>query len=189
MDSEVRVCPFCGRQPGAGIFCEACGRNLAALERLLTRAEWEGTEPAGEAGGSARAEDSPALAERCAAATEAFLIAMHAAGDPGTSKLPTSELLSFGRIRHLRGWVLRTVRREPDDDPQRYEPGLVLTTDGDYHRLESEVRGWGQRVWPRFYDRAAAEPIEMPAETRLVEELDAVLREHGVAGEPPPPPL
>jgi hypothetical protein len=184
MESELRVCPFCGQPPGAGVFCEACGRNLAAVERLPTRAEWEGTPPAGDAGGAEGGEDSATPAERCDAATAAFLGAMHAAGDPGASKLPTGELLSFGRVRHVRGWVLREVHREPGDDVHRYEPGLVLTTDGEYRRLESEVRGWGQRDWPRFHDRAG-EPIGTPAEARLVEELGAVLREHGVAAEPP----
>src|SRR5829696_5748326 len=167
MDSEARVCPFCGRRPGAGIFCEACGRNLAGVDRLPTRAEWEGTHPAGGAG--VPGQDPSALAERCAAATEAFLAAMHAAGDPGAGKVPTNEVLSFGRIRHLRAWVLRPVHRKPDDDLQRYEPGLVLTVEGRYHWLESEVRGWGQRDWPRFHDTAAAEPIGMPAEARLIE--------------------
>jgi hypothetical protein len=182
MDSEVRVCPFCGQRPGVGMFCDACGHNLAAVERLPTREEWEGTRPAGALDPG---EAPAALADRCAAATAAFLTAMHTAGDPGARKLPTQELLSFGRIRHVRAWVLRDVHREPEDDPQRYEPGLVLTTEGRYHRLESEIRGWGQRDWPRFHDTAAAEPIETPAEARLVGELDAVLREHGVTAEPP----
>ena len=75
MESTVRVCPFCGEPPGAAVFCEACGRNLSAVERLPTRAEWE-----------AAARRQPAsqepLAERCAAAVAAFLAAMHAAGDP-----------------------------------------------------------------------------------------------------------
>jgi hypothetical protein len=183
MDSEVRVCPFCGQRPGTGMFCDACGRNLAAVDRLHTRSEWESARPA--AGDSGPGEDPAALAERCAAATAAFLTAMHTAGDPGARKLPTRELLSFGRIRHVRAWVLRNVHREPDDDPQRYEPGLVLTTEGRYHRLESEIRGWGQRDWPRFYDTAGADPVDTPAEARLIEELDAVLREHGVTAEPP----
>ena len=59
-------------RPGDGTFCAACGRNLAAVERLPTRAEWERS-------GSAA---SPAQA------TTAFLDAMHAAGDPGTVELP-----------------------------------------------------------------------------------------------------
>ena len=44
---------------------------------------------------------------------------------------------------------------------------------------ESEVRGWGQRDFPRFVDTAAPEPVPMPVEARLLGELDAVLREHG----------
>ena len=103
--SEVRVCPFCGAAPGTGVFCEACGRNLSAVERLPTRAEWEaaggaeaasgaglpgeasGAGPPGEASapgeaGAAETAGRP-LADRCADATAAFLAAMHAAGDPG----------------------------------------------------------------------------------------------------------
>ena len=41
MASTERVCPYCGEPPGPGVFCAACGRNLAAVERLPTRAEWE----------------------------------------------------------------------------------------------------------------------------------------------------
>ena len=64
-----RVCPFCGEPPGAGVFCAACGRNLAHVERLPTRAwEWEG---AGDP----------------AAATAEFLAAMVAAGNPGAERL------------------------------------------------------------------------------------------------------
>ena len=52
--------------------------------------------------------------------------------------------------------------------------------------LESEVRGWGQRDFPRFVDTPAAEPLATPpAEGRVIGELDAVLREHGVVAEPP----
>ena len=179
MESAVRVCPFCGEPPGAGVFCEACGRNLAAVERLPTRAEWEESASAGAA--------SPEqLAERCAAAVAAFLAAMHAAGDPGTTDtFPRGTGLR--RAKHPRAWVLRKVARDPDDDDvRRYEPGLVLTVEGAFHVLESEVRGWGQRDFPRFVDTAAVEPTAMPVEGRLIGELDAVAREHGVAAEPPP---
>ena len=41
MNAGTRVCPFCGERPGPGMFCEACGRSLAAVERLPTREEWD----------------------------------------------------------------------------------------------------------------------------------------------------
>src|SRR5688572_23296100 len=175
MESAVRVCPFCGEPPGAGVFCEACGRNLSAVERLPTRAEW-----ADSTSSEPTASPEP-LAERCAAAVEAFLTAMHAAGDPGaTDTFPRGSGLR--RARHPKAWVVRKVVREPDDDFRRYEPGLVLTVEGTFHVLESEVRGWGQRDFPRFVDTAVVEPVEMPVEARLIGELDAVLAENGVSG-------
>jgi hypothetical protein len=117
--------------------------------------------------------------ERCAAATAAFLTAMHAAGDPGAVK--TSFLGGSLLRRRPRAWILRQVRRTNDDPIHyAYEPGLVLTTEGRFHRLESEVRGWGQARFPVFVDAAAPDPIEMPVEARLIEELAAVLRDHGV---------
>jgi hypothetical protein len=176
MESDVRVCPFCGEPPGPGTFCEACGRNLAAVEQLPTRAEWEAAQPASTAG----AANQRPVAERCAEATAAFLAAMHAAGDPGASKTPMSGGSGFRRTRHAHGWVVRPVHRE-DDDLKHYEPGLVLTTEGRYHRLDSEVRGWGQRDFPRFHDTAHPDPIDAPADERLIGELAAVLRANGVA--------
>ncbi len=172
MESQTRVCPFCGEPPGAGVFCEACGRNLAAVERLPTRAEWQegpGVDPS----------SAEPLGDRCAAAVEAFLAAMHAAGDPGaTDVFPRGSGLR--RARHPKAWVLRKVQRDPgDDDFRRYEPGLALTVDGTFHVMESEVRGWGQRDFPRFVDTAVPEPVPMPVEARLLGELDAVRREHG----------
>ena len=176
MESAARVCPFCGEPPGPGVFCEACGRNLSAVERLPTRGEWE-------AGAPAAPDES--LAERCAEAVAAFLAAMHAAGDPGTADVfPRGSGLR--RAKHPKAWVLRKVAREPDDDDfRRYEPGLALTVEGTFHVIESEVRGWGQRDFPRFVDTAVVEPTELPAEARLLGELDAVAREHGVAAGPP----
>ena len=56
---------------------------------------------------------------------------------------------------------------------------MALTVDGAFHVMESEVRGWGQRDFPRFVDTAVAEPVPMPVEARLLGELDAVRREHG----------
>ena len=183
METAARVCPFCGEPPGPGVFCEACGRNLSAVERLPTRGEWEAGAAAGATPPGAGDES---LAERCEAAVAAFLAAMHAAGDPGTADVfPRGSGLR--RAKHPKAWVLRKVAREPDDeDFRRYVPGLALTVEGTFHVIESEVRGWGQRDFPRFVDTAVVEPTAMPAEARLLGELDAVAREHGVAAGPPP---
>jgi hypothetical protein len=175
-----RVCPFCGEPPGLGVFCAACGRNLAAVEQLPTRAEWEAA--AANVPPAAPADDRP-LAERCAEATAAFLAAMHAAGDPGTTQTPLTGKSGFFRTPTLTGWVVRAVHREDIDNIdhlREYEPGLVLTSDGAFHRISSEVRGWGSRDFPRFHDSADPEPIEMPADERLIEELAAVRRDAGV---------
>ena len=166
----MRVCPFCGRPPGAGVFCEACGRNLAAVERLPTAEEWE-------AGGSAAV-----VAVDPATAVAAFLVAMHDAGDPGATDFPAGKPSLLGRVRRVRGWVVRAVDREDFEGPKRYEPGLVLTVDGAFHQLDSELRGWGQRDFPIFNHTASAEPIDAPLEPRLVAELDAVRAANGVPG-------
>lgn len=167
--SDARVCPHCGRPPGDGIFCAACGRNLAAVERLSTRAEWE----------AAAAEDDRPLADRCAEATTAFLTAMHAAGDPGATKTAVSGRSGLRRSRHALGWVLRAVDRDDNLPPQRYEPGLVLTTEGRFHRLDNEVRGYGTRDFPAYHHTVVPDPIDMPVEERLIEELAAVLDDNG----------
>jgi hypothetical protein len=168
--SDERVCPHCGEPPGDGVFCAACGRNLAAVERLPTRAEWEVT---------AVPDDRP-LGDRCAEATAAFLTAMHAAGDPGTTKTPMSGRSGFRRPRHVHGWVVRPVDRDDNLPPQRYESGLVLTTEGEFYRLDNEVRGYGTRDFPAYHHTVGPEPIEAPVEPRLIAELDAVLRANGV---------
>ena len=165
----MRVCPFCGRPPGAGVFCEACGRNLAAVERLPTAEEWE-------AGGGAAGAD---VAVDPAAAVAAFLAAMHDAGDPGATDFPAGKPSLLGRTRRVRGWVVRAVDREDFEGPKRYEPGLVLTVDGAFHQLDSELRGWGQRDFPTFLHTASSEPIDPPLEPRLVAELDAVRAANG----------
>jgi hypothetical protein len=109
MDSEARVCPFCGSRPGVGVFCEACGRNLQAIERLPTRAEWE-REGREEPPGSAAA--TRPLAERCADATAAFLAAMRAAGNPGAVRMPMPKQSLFGaRIRRTGGCYGRSTGR------------------------------------------------------------------------------
>ena len=168
----MRVCPFCGRPPGAGVFCEACGRNLAAVERLPSAEEWE-------AGGGAAGVESGAEVVDPAAAVAAFLAAMHDAGDPGTTDFPAGKPSMLGRTWRVRGWVVRAVDREDFEGPKRYEPGLVLTVDGAFHQLDSELRGWGQRDFPTFNHTASAEPIDAPLEPRLVVELDAVRAANG----------
>jgi hypothetical protein len=177
MEGQMRVCPFCGEPPGVGMFCEACGRNLSGIEQLPTRAEWE-------AGPSGAADTDPRpLAERATDATAAFLTTMHAAGDPGTVKKPMSGGSGFRRRREIDVWVVRPVHRENDEDIDKlrhYDPGLVLTTEGRFHRLDSEVRGWGQRDFPTFYESIPPDPIDMPVEERLLGELAAILGAHGL---------
>jgi hypothetical protein len=65
-------------------------------------------------------------------------------------------------------------------DLGRYEPGLVLTVEGAFHRLNTEVRGWGQRDFPHFHDSAHPDPMDMPVDERLIDELAAV-RDCGVS--------
>jgi hypothetical protein len=177
MDADERVCPFCGNPPGVGMFCEACGRNLGTVERLPTRAEREGVETekprAGEAG-------MRPVAERCADATAAFLAAMRAADNPGAVQTPMSKRSAFRRAGSARGWTLRPVDREDSEEPRRYEPGLVLTVEGRFHRLHSELRGWGQRDFPHYHHTVEPEPIDMPVEERLIGELATVLRTQGL---------
>jgi hypothetical protein len=161
---ELRVCPFCGEPPGPGTFCAACGRNLAAVEQLPTRADWE----------RERAADGPAVSP--ADATARFLADMHAAGDPGTVTMPIPKRSAFARTKHLRGWVVRPVDREDFEQPRRYVPGLLLTVDGTFHQLDSELRGWGQRDFPVFQHSVGGDPVEPPRPERLAKELDAVRR-------------
>jgi ribosomal protein L32 len=182
-----RVCPFCGEPPGPGVFCAACGRNLGAVERLPTRAQWEaGGGAAATPAAPLPAEDDASLAERCAAATAAFLAAMRAAGCPGTTRTPKEKAAMFRRAGHAEGWVVRAVDRDDEVSPRRYEPGLVLTTEGEWYRLDNQVRGYGTRDFPQYEHRVGAEPIEPPADGRLPGELAAVLREHGVGDGGPP---
>jgi hypothetical protein len=182
MQPSDRVCPFCGEPPGAGVFCAACGRNLTEVERLPTRDEWQ-RERAASAPSRVVADDVAPTPERCAEATAAFLEAMHDAGDPGTEET----VLAGGvlRRRKLRGWVVRPVERDDEARPRRYEPGLVLAVEGGYHRLDSELRGFGQRDFPSYEITVSREPIEMPVHGALVGELAAVLRENGVVAGPP----
>ena len=170
MDPSTRVCPFCGGPPGSGVFCAACGRNLADVARLPTFAEWSGREGL----------DAPAGPPDVAGATADFLEAMHAAGDPGAAEIATAKRSAFRRARPLRGWVVRPVDREDFAQPRRYEPGLVLTVEGRFHRLDSELRGWGQRDFPTYVHTASADPVDPPLDRRLVGELAAVRAANGV---------
>jgi hypothetical protein len=164
---DERVCPHCGEPPG-GVFCASCGRNLAAVDRLPTRAEWE----------IAGVQDDRPLADRCAEATAAFLAAMHAAGDPGTKRTAISG--SGWRRRQVDGWIVRAVERDENLPPKHYVPGLVLSVDGAFHVLDNEVRGYGTRDFPAYEHTVGADPIEMPVEARLIVELDAVLTANGL---------
>jgi hypothetical protein len=158
MDPSTRVCPFCGERPGDGVFCAACGRNLANVERLPTAREWSGS-------------DTPDLATRVTEATAAFLAAMSAAGEPGVKEVQAGKPPVFGRRRRVRGWIVRPVDREDFEEPRRYEPGLFVSVDGRFHRLDSELRGWGQRDFPQYHLVASADPVEAPIEERLLDEL------------------
>jgi hypothetical protein len=101
---------------------------------------------------------------------------MHAAGDPGLTKRDVTPRRALGRQQKIEGWVVRPVDRNDDVQPRRYQPGLFLATDGKFHRLDSELRGWGQRDFPTYYETVAADPIPVPIEQRLIDELDAVMR-------------
>ena len=106
---------------------------------------------------------------------------MHAAGDPGQRRFEVTRTSGWGRTHYVQGWLLRPVYREDEADIRQgqFEPGLVLTVEGVYRRLDSEVRGWGQRDFPQYHDTVAPEPIEMPVEGRLIGELAAARRENG----------
>jgi hypothetical protein len=168
VEPATRVCPYCGRPPGGGVFCESCGRNLAAVEQLPTRAEWEAEQ---------RAEAPAPSRERSAEAVAAFLEAMREAGNPGSTKIPIARKSGFGRTRHVHGWIVRPVEREDfGDDAPTYESGLVLTPDGHFPTLDSELRGWGQRDFPYYHHTVQPDPVDMPVDDRIVDELGEVLR-------------
>jgi hypothetical protein len=160
VDPSTRVCPFCGQPPGAGVFCTACGRNLADVARLPTASEFSGA---------------------AADAVATFLEAMRAAGNPGATEFPTGKPSAFRRAPRLRGWVVRPVDREDFEKPTRYEPGLVLSLEGSFHRLDSELRGWGQRDFPQYHHTASPDPVDVPVDARLVDELAAVRAANGVS--------
>ena len=113
-------------------------------------------------------------------AVASFLEAMRAAGDPGVKEVPAGERRLFRRTPMVRGWVVRPVDREDFEEPRRYVPGLVLSVDGRFHRLDSELRGWGQRDFPRYAHTASPEPVDPPHPDRLPAELSEALTARGV---------
>ena len=169
MEASARVCPFCGAPPGGGVFCEACGRNLADVGQLPTRAEWLMERAAGD-------ERTPAEA------TAGFLEAMRAAGNPGVVKFDLAVKTGpFKRTPKVEGWVVRPVEREDfGEGPKRYEPGLFLSVDGSWHVLDNELRGWGQRDFPQYPTHRAPGGAQTPEEGRLLGELAALLEANGV---------
>jgi hypothetical protein len=132
------------------VFCERCGRNLSEVERLPTASELTGT------GSTAEGADVQS-------AVREFLEALRAAGNPGTVELDAGKPRTFGRTPHLTGWIVVPVDREDFVAPRRYEPGLVLSVDGTFHRLDSELRGYGQRDFPQYQHRVSRDPVEPPA--------------------------
>jgi hypothetical protein len=120
-----------------------------------------------------------------AGATAGFLAAMKAAGNPGATDIPSGKPRAFRRAAAVRGWVVRPVDREDFAEPRRYEPGLVLSVDGSFHRLDSELRGWGQRDFPHYAHMASAEPVDVTADALVPGELAAVLIANGVVGDRP----
>ena len=92
---------------------------------------------------------------------------MRVAGNPGAAEFPCGEPRVFRRAPQLTGWIVVPVDREDFDGPKRYEPGLLLSVDGTFHRLDNELRGWGQRDFPRYEHRASAEAVEPPEHAQL----------------------
>jgi hypothetical protein len=107
----------------------------------------------------------------------AFLKAMEAADNPGTVRLACAEPRAFRRTPQITGWIVLPVDREDFETPHRYEPGLLLSVDGAFHRLDSELRGWGQRDFPRYEQRVSPEPVEPRADQvhRILDTLTEML--------------
>ena len=105
------------------------------------------------------------------AAVRRFLETMNAAGNPGTVELDRGKPRAFGRTPRLTGWIVVPVDREDFATPRHYEPGLVLSVDGTFHQLDSELRGWGQRDFPQYQRRVSAEPVEPPDDAELLAAL------------------
>ena len=113
-------------------------------------------------------------------AIASFLEAMRAAGNPGAKEFLAGTRSLFRRTPKVYGWVVRPVDREDFEEPRRYVPGLVLTVDGRFHKLDSELRGWGQRDFPRYVHTVSPEPVDPPLDDRLLGEVSAVGGRYGV---------
>jgi hypothetical protein len=144
------------------VFCERCGRNLSGVDRLPTANEFVAAQ--------ASAGPSPKPADVQTAVRE-FLEAMRAAGNPGTVKIDSGKPRAFGRTPRLTGWIVVPVDREDVATPRHYEPGLVLSVDGTFHRLDSDLRGYGQRDFPQYQHRVSADPVEPPADEAAIAAL------------------
>ena len=114
--------------------------------------------------------------ERVETAVQEFLAAMREAGNPGTVEVRRGKPRMF-RTPKLTGWVVIPVDREDFEKPRRYEPGLFLTVDGAFHRLDSDLRGYGTRDFPRYELHVPEEPIEPPDDERALEALDRLASE------------
>ena len=44
---------------------------------------------------------------------------------------------------------------------------MLLSVDGTFHRLDNELRGWGQRDFPRYEHRVSPDPVEPPPDAEL----------------------
>jgi hypothetical protein len=128
------------------MFCESCGRNLTMVERLPT------------------AEDLAApVPVSLETAIRDVLDTM-----PATVEIQRGKRRAFGRTPRLTGWIVVPVDREDLDGPRRYEPGVMLSVDGMFHRLDSELRGWGQRDFPQYEHRVSVDPVEVQASEGLL---------------------
>ncbi len=143
------------------MFCEKCGRNLAGVERLPTAREL-----------------TPPAPVSLDTAIRDCLDTLRAAGNPATTEIPCGKRRSFGRTPQLTGWIVVAVDREDFEEPHRYEPGLMLSVDGTLHRLDSELRGWGQRDFPTYEHRVSADPVEVPATDELIAALARLHARH-----------
>ena len=105
---------------------------------------------------------------------------MHAAGDPGASKVARTEPGFLGRAQHVHGWVVRAIDRDPDDPKAGYEPGLFVTVEGQLHRLTSKTRGIGMRDGVRYVDLVGTEITDPAHDGPRAAELAEVLRANGL---------
>jgi hypothetical protein len=104
----------------------------------------------------------------------AFLEEMRAAGNPGTVELDSGKPRAFRRTPRLTGWIVVPVDREDVATPHRYAPGLVLSVDGTFHRLDSELRGYGQRDFPHYQHRVSPDPVEPAVDEAVLAALARV---------------